>query len=1054
MNFKKVGFNFKDINSDTKQDSSKLLPSCSVQNVDYTESPSNPDYWKALSFKGSASHKEENCNCNEIINEYANLRSRFPVDFLKRSLPLFINKATNTIDRETLDMMVKMYFKPYFFENTCNGKITTSCYAPFYKVDLEGMLPYIIEALKDKNGEFNSTNCKYMQDVFKIRDKVLFLEDGKMENFNLLKDENGVIDPKKFKKVTDIYYENLNVNLVLIKRYINFLNKTNDETSEEIINKLIEYTGSKKEALNCSEIYYDTCFDDKGTLNSENISILDNMVKCMGENSHLSYEMFEILNHKKNINTFFDLASKNKNISSKDISSFTDFVKKFNTKEDKLPEVIKKPLINCYSGDLKLCDYLNIFNSLVKKDGDAVKISEKKLKLACEIYKTCDEKLNEKISPSIIADLLNDSSNLNKMPFSDKGMLLDALNIMRSNVQNDNANSAYLDKKIYEVQKSICAKTIALDVDDKNIENFKAKILESNSENAELSAFENIIKESMSKFATMKNGVPLLYDRKNFMNDLSQICNTEEKREMLSSKADIDLILENGKIKGYNGIFTLNNFDRTNDVENQIYEVCHKFFYENKANTGDKNLDDAINDIIDGIPEFINTIGKKQHETQEHSLDIHQLMVLAHSINNPEYKNLSSKDKSFLKIVCLLHDISKKEEIIDEEHQDASSLVANSIVPRFFENENDQDRIFDFIKNHHWLKEYNTSNDKEMTAKKIAFKFRRPNDFKVAKIFAKADLFGVSNNFYNLHKEALDEDNLTLIENKLAEFYSNGSAVFSDYPIDKAKLEKHKEIINGREFKVINLHKIDENEDLSEYGFPKGKTKNDLCMLVHMVDEKTMKNSLNKVNFLTKSINCGVLSQSFIDFYNKRTYMYRKFGVLLANDNANIISVSEINQSSGYKRGEKQALELIFGTEQKENKYNNNYSSEDDSAIIQRRKFKNALFENLHIDANNVSDSEYGTFYKKYLLNINSISQIDKNMQFELGCKKFSGLELKDAINKYQKFVISKADFSNNEIVGYTPKIKAVVAKVENISELPNEFLDFAYENKLPILLI
>lgn len=323
----------------------------------------------------------------------------------------------------------------------------------------------------------------------------------------------------------------------------------------------------------------------------------------------------------------------------------------------------------------------------------------------------------------------------------------------------------------------------------------------------------------------------------------------------------------------------------------------------------------------------------------------------------------------------------------------------------------------------------------------MAFTFRRSNDFTMAKIFAKADLIGVSDEFYNEHKDALTKESLSLIEDKLNEFYSSGCAVFSDYPKNMEKLENHKEIINGREFKVINLHKIADNEDLSEYGFEKGKTKDSLYFLIHVVDSNKIKSNLNKLKFLSKSANCGVISQSLNTVENKNTYFDRPYGVILSDENSNIINVSPLNQSSGVTRKKEDAINLIFGL--------------NDNTKETRKNFRNLLLKELNIDPKTITDEEFAKFYKENIINKDSLSQIVDSKIYNIGKHGIKGENLKNAILNYQKYIAETDTASfNNEIVGYIPKIKAAVAKVEDVNDIPDELLDFAYENNLPIVLL
>ena len=83
------------------------------------------------------------------------------------------------------------------------------------------------------------------------------------------------------------------------------------------------------------------------------------------------------------------------------------------------------------------------------------------------------------------------------------------------------------------------------------------------------------------------------------------------------------------------------------------------------------------------MPEFINVIGKQQHDTHHYSVDVHILTVLQEAMNNPEYKNLSNSDKTCLKFACLLHDIAKQEGITDDLHPEASALFARDIMRKY-----------------------------------------------------------------------------------------------------------------------------------------------------------------------------------------------------------------------------------------------------------------------------------------------------------------------------------------------------------------------------------
>ena len=633
----------------------------------------------------------------------------------------------------------------------------------------------------------------------------------------------------------------------------------------------------------------------------------------------------------------------------------------------------------------------------------------------------------------IYKDFLNNELNIQDLSFKEKVRLMNGLTKLRasSNLTNDDLIGR-IDKTLAEIDSVLNSDNISLPVSKEAKNKFIVEVL--NSKNLEangLSEFENTIKDSIPELKKMNKGLPLTYTKAEFLSDLSKLCDTKEKKDILSSKTEITLSLSNNseKIEGYEGIINLDKLNRNDEFENSIYEICHKFFYENKINTGDKKLDEALNTIIKAAPEFINTIGKKQHG--------HQLLVLANSINNPDYKNLNNMDKTMLKISAIFHDIAKQENTIDKGHQIPSSLYARSIIKKFFNNADTKDRVYELIKNHHWLEEFANAEDKEQISKDLAYRFRRPNDFEIAKIMARADLMAVSDEFYNEHKNALKDKNLDLIQKNLDYFYSTGSVIISDYFIDKKSLQNHIETHNGVEYQVVDFHKIKDDEDLGQYGFMRGRTKKDVQFLVHMVDTKNAKKNLTAVKHLSSPVNGGVLSESLITPYYKRTYENRKYGLILSQINANVMNAKKINQGSGYEKDLSSINYLVFG--------------ENAEA---RKNFRHEFLLNLGIDPDSVSDKEFGEFYKNNIIAKSSFNQFVSGKEYTLGTKTITGEDIKQAIIKFQDSLIDKKEQNHNEIVGYVPKLQAVVAKERSLSSIPDEILEFAKENNLPVVLI
>ena len=225
---------------------------------------------------------------------------------------------------------------------------------------------------------------------------------------------------------------------------------------------------------------------------------------------------------------------------------------------------------------------------------------------------------------------------------------------------------------------------------------------------------------------------------------------------------------------------------------------------------------------------------------------------------------------------------------------------------------------------------------------------------------------------------------------------------------------------------------------MGDYGFMKGQKKEDLTFLIHMVDSSSIYSSLSTLKLLASPMNGGVLSESIITPEYNRTYANRQYGVLLSQINTNIINASESNQGSGYAKDFSNIMNLIFSD-------NSNYA---------RNNFKNSLLTFLDIPLDSVSDEEYAEFYKKNLAAKTSLKEINLNKEYKIGQCSISGEKLVNAIKKYQDSLIDKTEHRHNEIVGYTLKINAVIAKSEKIEDVPEELLKFANENNLPIILM
>ena len=517
-----------------------------------------------------------------------------------------------------------------------------------------------------------------------------------------------------------------------------------------------------------------------------------------------------------------------------------------------------------------------------------------------------------------------------------------------------------------------------------------------------------------------KNGLPLAYSRKSFINDLNNILKNLPKEQRIEILDKLNITLTSDAT-GYDGIINLSDLS-IDGVEGKVLSIATKFIKENKIATGDEKLDEALNSLIQGMPEFINIIGKKQHNGQDHSLDIHILNVLKEAISNPEYQNLSNQDKICLKFTAIFHDIAKAEKT-DKEHAKLCALYARDILSKIALPYEIKDRIYELVKNHHWLANYNQATT---STNNTAVLFRRAGDLKIAQIIAEADLKGVKadGSFYNKHKDALKNEKQLPIQKALNKINSTGQIFLTTKIINPNKIPTIEH--NGREYRVINFTQLPKNTDLSQFGFEPGATVENFRFWMHMVNRLNIKRNLETIQILKNPEHEGFLCASYGSIKNHPTYKNLKYGVCLEAEQVNIGNASIKNQGSGDKKDF-----LNF------------------RKIITSSPHRNSIPAFIK-DALQLSDEEYMQLFSQ-MQNFKYSSQLDNIAEIKIGEKTFTGPQVKEVILKANDLLLSD---QHNEANLYSPKINAAIAKACSLNEVPQEFLDFAYKYKLPIYLI
>ena len=630
-------------------------------------------------------------------------------------------------------------------------------------------------------------------------------------------------------------------------------------------------------------------------------------------------------------------------------------------------------------------------------------------------------KLMQSEKDELINILFGINCNYSQMNLKEKMKKIDMLQNVQRNKILSNKTKKYLkiDEEIEKIQHSIKSVISTTEVTKYKSEKMMTEFFANNNP-----CLDKLL--STANFAKYgKNGLPLLYSRSKFLNDLNSILKNlpNEKQENIIKKLGINLIKDGEKL-GYDGIIDLKKLSKKG-IEGDILKLATKFIKENSVQTGDKELDYALNSLIQGMPEFINIIGKQQHETHSFSLDIHILSVLKEAMANPDYKNLSNEEKFCLKFAAVLHDIAKAEGIKDEGHASLCALYARDILNKSNVKMPDKmkNRIYELIKNHHWLADYDKGIKK---AEELAVLFRRNGDLKIAQILSEADLKGVTadGSFYRNHAHVLNSSKQLPVINAINKININAQMFFTSKIIDNSKIPTIK--YNGRWYQIINLKELNPNTDLYQYGFEKGTTVDNLRLFIHTVNQCKL-NKLEDAFNLSDPSYQGLLCASYVSVNHHPTYTNNQFGVSLVSENVNIANAALHNQTSGTGKGLNSFIDII---------------TKDVHRDLIPNYIKKAL---------DITDNEYIELYGK-IQNYECASELDDVDFIKIGDKQFTGRQIKQVISEADDLMMQNS--RNNEANLYTPKTNAVAARVNSFSELPQKLLDFAYKHHLPIIIL
>lgn len=998
--------------------------------------PNFPSYLKDVSFFGKKNSYKNSCpyfinpktgNSDPKLKElkerldkkYKKAGNYFPKQEVWDILPIFINKNTGEIEEKCVNFIEKYYLKPLY--KTREGSFLESLreFIPKYENIklIDNYYPSMagtLNLLRDKKGNYSKENELCLKKVFESQDGYSFIP-ASADGFplNMIRNKEGIIDKEKFdcleKRLGDFYGSSG------AKNYIDVINSLGAKKADFFYQTCKDLYEDEKAISRDIKFYRNFVFDFKGNEIKGRMKKLKELAPFF-ESGNWCEALFPILFDKKSTDLLCGLYGGERKLSMEDVFSLKRCIKG-NTTDDFYTDKLKRAVQdgNSVANSIDLADYI-YKNSSIKP--------EQKDDFFRGISLITGSGNNElKRQSENAAKILSGENNFSNVDYSIKKEIVNSFYRISSD-KNKNALDIMF-PIIKKLEANLAYRNFVIEKDENSTNNFKRTVLNSKKETAEgFSTFDSVIKNSKDDFLNMQNGLKLKYSREEFLKDLNEFFKDKspEIKEAAAQKLNVLFEDENGEIKDYNGLINLQHLNGKNKFEETPDDIINKFFLENEVQTGNLELDEQLNRLIDGAPEFINIIGKK--DENGNPLDIKQLLILQAVLSDREYEKLKPADRAIVKMSALFSQLSSIKGLNSDEKDFLSGFYSKEISRKFIKNKKALSRINHLCANYKKLnKPFN--NEKEL--QKIAFEFRYPNDFEMAKILLRAD----KNTKINPDKKVLNS-----IQNYLNYLYSTGCAVFSDYPTLKKDDKRFDVIYKGKKYRVIDFNNINENENMKNWGFRPDVTKNELYFLVHMVPQSYFTDEYENLKTVLGSPDEGVLSESLITPKYQTTLMNRKYGFLLSHSNLDIVNTKDSDLHSGNKKDKDVATEQIFGDENQD-----------------RKNYKKALLEKLKI-SKDIPDTEFAKFYKTNIASKTSIAKINPNKEFELCGKTFSGEELKEAILEYQNSLIDKNGLKHNEIIGCAPEIKALIAKAKTMDELPNNFLDFAYKNNLIIILI
>ncbi len=705
--------------------------------------------------------------------------------------------------------------------------------------------------------------------------------------------------------------------------------------------------------------------------------------------------------HKINTVKITKLLVQNGSLSLKDLPNYSEDINEYAKQDYKKFEAKYNAILEHAKQERNYKEFIKLYQI-----GPALRFKKLEAQDIDEIYRIKNERKTDSSSSGLsfyyFVQTLKNYDNFDILPARTQKNLIEANayemptynTLTLEEAQNIPEYSSLMKFNYVQDLKTVDSKEEFVQKMDKRRRNIPCKAIPANSEyftsTEDIENLRNALnKTDLTKY---KTGFKLEYPRDEFINDFNDLVDDLEPDEKKQVFDNFQF-----KINTANDIINYPNPNATDD-NGLGQELVNSFMLENrvKLEPEDKALEIELNKIIKAYPEFISVIGKLQHRGD--SIDYHTFDDMKRILNNPQFDELPESEQKILTTATLFHDFGKIQGEVDEGHARKSAIAAKEIIKKTSYTNDEKERIYNLINHSHWLVDGSSNED-------IAFVFRKPNDFKMAEIFEKADSNSAGFEYKpNTKKIAEIKKNIKAIN-------SNGVLLFPD------KLPTEDKYYDRTANGVRYLDLRDPEMSVEKYGYPKGTKVKDLKFLCHSSSDD--QDNFKALCDDSKEI---CLSTSLLDYRHRFSTNYNGMGSYIMDaSNSNILFGGNDIANTGGHRGYEYAK-------------NTCYLRTSTGYITNMEEVRPRISRQIKSDLG-LSDEEYLELYTK-ICNQESIEGSE---------------ELKESIERIKQDLVrpktkEEAPYTN-EVVIFNPKILAEV-----IQMTPEELEKFHYTDKIYVL--